>query len=90
MINRAAIILKYLEPMVRWINAADPHDDDPGITAESLTQERTVYLIDGEIFDSEDAAQGWIDANYKVLFEDELEGWYTRVESRRGTGRFGE
>ena len=78
MINRAAIIVKYLEPMVQWINAADPHDDDPDFTTERLIQERTVYLVAEEVAASgEDSVNRLIDANYKVLFEDELANWYT-------------
>lgn len=80
MLNRHAVILKYREPMVRWINEADPHDDDPGITAESLRQERTVYLIPAQDMDCERAAQEWVEANYSVLFEEELNGWYTDPE----------
>ena len=45
MINRSAVILKYKEPFVRWINEADPYQDDPGITSENANEDRTVYLI---------------------------------------------
>ena len=45
MLNRAAVILKYRGPAVRWINEADPYNEDPGISAESLMEERTIYLI---------------------------------------------
>ena len=76
MLNRGAVLLKYRAPMVRSINEADPVDKDPGITAESLTQERTVYLIsDGDI-DGEQAVEKWIKGNFKTLFESELEDWY--------------
>ena len=74
MINRSAVILKYKEPFVRWINEADPYKDDPGITSENANEDRTVYLI------TEDDAENiekWIALNFKTLFESELEGWYT-------------
>ncbi len=45
MINRAAIILRYREPAVFWINESDPFDEAPGFDLESVNQERTVYLI---------------------------------------------
>jgi hypothetical protein len=51
LINRSAIILKYKEPFVRWINEADPYEADPGITLEDADEDQTVYLIsedDGE------------------------------------------
>jgi hypothetical protein len=75
-INRAAIILKYKEPAVRWINEADPCQDNPGITAENVNSDRTVYLIRDEDADTPDALEKWLKKNYKALFEAELEGWY--------------
>lgn len=77
MINRGAVLLRYKEPMVRWINEADPSDKNPGITAESVQQECTVYLISDDDSDGEDAVQNWVEANFQELFESELEGWYT-------------
>ena len=77
MINRAAIILKYKAPAVRWINDADPYCEDPGITLDSLNNERTVYLISDEEADSSETIERWVRRNFKVLFESELEGWYT-------------
>lgn len=80
MINRAAVILKYKQPAVEWINEADPCDDDPGITIESVNQERTVYLIRDEDADTLDDVDDWIRTNYVALFESELDGWYTDEE----------
>ena len=77
MINRAALILKYKEPAVRWINEADPYHDDPGITLASLNDERTVYLISDDDAESLESIERWIKRNVKALFESELEGWYT-------------
>ena len=74
MLNRAAVILKYKEPFIRWLNESDPYDDNPGITLESANEERTIYLIRDE--DAEKLEQ-WISLNFEALFERELEGWYT-------------
>ncbi len=74
MINRAAVILKCKEPFIRWVNESDPYEDNPGITLENVNEDRTVYLIqdnDAEKLDE------WISLNFKLLFENELEGWYT-------------
>ena len=74
MINRAAFILKYKEPFVRWINEVDPYEDDSGITSKNANEDRTVYLItedDGENIEK------WLSLNFKTLFENELESWYT-------------
>ena len=77
MLNRGAVILKYREPFVRWINEADPIEESPGITADELVNERTVYLISENDSDGQRAVEKWIARNYKALFEAELEGWYT-------------
>ena len=77
MINRAAVILRYKKPAVTWINEADPYNDHPGITIESVNGERTVYLIRDEDADSPEDVKKWINLNYDVLFESELDGWYT-------------
>ena len=74
MINRAAVILTYKAPFIKWVNNADPYQDDPGITTESVNIDRTVYLIRED--DAENLEE-WISLNFKQLFESELEDWYT-------------
>ena len=74
MVNRGAVILRYKEPFVQWINEADPIKDSSEVTIASANEERTVYLItDG---DAENVDK-WIRENHVSLFESELEGWYT-------------
>jgi hypothetical protein len=77
MINRAAIILKYKSPAVQWINEADPYNADPGISLESVNEDRKVYLIKDEDATGLEAIEQWIKMNYEALFENELKGWYT-------------
>jgi len=78
MINRATLILKYNAPAVKWFNEADPYDDDPGITEESINgDDQTVYLIREEGADTPDTIKQWLKLNYQTLFENELENWYT-------------
>ncbi len=77
MLNRAAVLLRYKAPAVAWINDADPRGEDRKVTAESVNDERTVYLIGNEDAESDSTLRDWIERNYKVLFEAELEGWYT-------------
>ena len=74
MINRSALILKFKEPFVRWINEADPYEDDPGISIEKANEDRTVYLITED--DGENVEE-WVSLNFRTLFENELEDWYT-------------
>jgi len=76
-VNRSALLLKYKTSAIAWINAADPYNDDPGVTIDSVNQERTVYLISDADSETDDAVKRWIKRNYKELFEEELEGWYT-------------
>jgi hypothetical protein len=73
MLNRTAIIVRYREPFVRWINEADPIPDSSDIAVEQ--DEQTVYLIH-EIEDRSELEE-WLAANYEALFETELYGWYT-------------
>ena len=74
MVNRAAVILRYKDPIVKWINEADPYEDSSEVSLVSANEDRTVYLVsDGEA----ENIDRWIRANYSVLFESELEGWYT-------------
>jgi hypothetical protein len=77
MLNRGAVILKYREPAIRWINEADPNDAGDEITATDPVQDRTVYLISEGDADGEGAIEAWIGVNFEMLFEMELNGWYT-------------
>ena len=77
MINRGAVILRYREPAVRWINEVDPYEDDPGITLGATNRERPVYLISDEYTYSLATMYSWVRQHYRKLFEAELEGWYT-------------
>ena len=77
MINRDAFILKYKAPAVQWINEADPYNEDPGITIDSVNEDRNVYLIRDEDADTPEILKKWVKLNYEKLFENELHGWYT-------------
>lgn len=76
MINRAAVILNYKQPAVDWVNDSDPSSDNPEMTVESINEDNTVYLIRDEDADTPEILNKWIELNYKVLFENELEDWY--------------
>jgi hypothetical protein len=79
-VNRAALILKYKSPAISWINEADPNKEDPGITTDDVNVERTIYLISSADGDTEQTVERWVKRNYKALFEEELDGWYTDPE----------
>jgi hypothetical protein len=76
-VNRNALILRYKDPAVRWINEADPSPDGHEITLTDVNEERTVYLIDDRIGEDPRSLERWLRKNYEDLFERELEDWYT-------------
>jgi len=77
MINRAALILIYKAPAIKWVNDADPYNDDPGITADNIKDDQTVYLISEGDAETPETVKHWLKVNYKTVFENELENWYT-------------
>lgn len=77
MINRAALILKYLAPAIKWVNEADPYDGETDSTSEEINEDNTVYLISDKDSETPDTVEAWLKLNYKALFENELESWYT-------------
>jgi hypothetical protein len=77
LLNRAAVILKFKAPAIRWVNEADPSPDSHPITEADANTDRTVYLVSDEDADGDEAINRWLQANFETLFEAELEGWYT-------------
>lgn len=75
MLNRSALILRYREPAVLWINGADPEGHP--MTLEEVNADRTVYLVPDEVAATPKKARRWLRNNYLRFFEWELEGWYT-------------
>jgi len=76
MINRAAVILKYKDPAIQWINDADPYNKTAGITEKDVNTECTIYLVSNETGDSPESLEEWVKLNFQTLLENELEGWY--------------
>jgi len=74
MLNRAALICRYRQPFLDWINAVDPSPTSHTLTLADVNQEHAVYLV--EVEDEAELAS-WLALNHRVLFERELEGWYT-------------
>ena len=74
MLNRAALILRYREPFVDWINAVDPSPASHTLTLAEANEEHTVYLVEVEDLVE---LEGWLVLNHQGLFETEFNGWYT-------------
>jgi hypothetical protein len=77
MLNRGAIILRYKELAVRWINDSDPSPSETPVTLDFVNEERTVYLIPDGAGDDPQTLERWLKRHYAEIFEMELEGWYT-------------
>ena len=75
MLNRAALILRYKQPFVDWINAANPSPASHTLSLAEVNQEHTVYLV--EIEGGEEGPAEWLARNHQEFFEEELSGWYT-------------
>lgn len=73
MLNRSALILRYKQPFVDWINGVDPSGSN-SLTFAELEQERNVYLVEVE---DQQELERWLELNHQALFEEELFGWYT-------------
>lgn len=73
MLNRSVLILRYKQPFVDWINTTDP-DPTHEIELADVHEDSTAYLV--EVEDKEELEE-WLDANGEILFEEELNGWYT-------------
>lgn len=74
MVNRAALLLRYKEPFIQWINTSNPDGKGQDISIEEADQDKIVFLIDEEEAEN---LEEWIALNHQALFETELEGWYT-------------
>ena len=75
MLNRAALLLRYKQPFIDWINAVDPNPGSHTVTLDEINgEERTVYLVEVE---DEQELERWLQLNAEVLFETELHDWYT-------------
>jgi hypothetical protein len=76
-INRAALLLRYKKPALLWINESDPYPDGRELTLDEVNEDRTIYLISSDEAESSIGAEKWVKANFRELFEDELNAWYT-------------
>jgi len=47
------------------------------VTLEEVNSDLTVYLISDEVAEFPEEVRRWVKANWRGLFESELEGWYT-------------
>ena len=70
-VNRCVIVIKAKEPFLDWVNRTD--ESGVALTLNEVRQDCTAYLIP-EVGDDEEL-QEFVELNYQLLFEQELEGW---------------
>ena len=75
-INKAAITVIPKEPFIKWVQSTDAEAAE--IPDESILSNSQVYLVDAS--EDGDDPEKLIKRNFKVIFEEELAGWYTDEE----------
>jgi hypothetical protein len=70
-VNRSLVVMRPLDPFVRWVQQCDPTDiiDETDIRAST-----SAYLIPDGL--DEDEALEWVRENSEMLFEIALTDWY--------------
>mgnify|MGYP003415441421 CR=1 FL=1 len=73
MLNRAVLIVRFKQPFVEWVNAADPAPAHT-ITLADLNDDSSAFLLEVE---DESELDAWLALNGDTLFEEILNDWYT-------------
>lgn len=76
MLNRAVLIVRFEQPFVDWVNAADPTPTHT-ITLSDVNYDSSAYLLEVE---DENQLEEWLALNCDALFEQILNDWYTDPE----------
>ena len=77
LINKAAITVIPKEPFIKWVQSTDAEAAE--ISDEDILSNSQVYLVDAS--EDGDDPEKLIKRNFKVIFEEELAGWYTDEEA---------
>jgi hypothetical protein len=70
-VNRSVLVLRYGEPILRWVGEVSPEDPED----HSLREVTSVYLVPTDPEEAEESAP--LDALVPTIFENELELWCT-------------
>ncbi len=73
MLNRAALLVRPLQPFHDWLLAVDSQLTAENLPLSVLHAENTVYLMSLE---DADQFEEWLEANYRPIFEAELRSWF--------------
>ena len=72
MLNRDVIVVRFKQPFVDWLNAADPHPGKHPLTLAEANTDLSAFLID---FGASLKPRDWLRQNYLRLFEEVLGEW---------------
>jgi len=75
-INRSAVVVTPSQTFLDWLHRADPTSAD--VSLADLREEPTIYLLPE--YDTEEEAREHLRVCCKLIFEEQLDGWY-RVPS---------
>jgi len=71
-LNRGLVILRPRQPFVDWVRESDPGDPVP---EEVIRESVSAFLIPD--FDMTADSHAWIRENFELLFEIQVDEWYT-------------
>ena len=74
MINRSALVLTAKQPFLDWLQSL-PDPGEAETTLEDVNRERTTHLLPD--YDMLDEEEQLLERFYDIIFEMELEGWWT-------------
>ena len=72
-LNRSAIVVRPKQPFLEWLHSVDSTSSE--LTLQDLGQEPDVYLVPE--FESEEDFADCLREMFHVIFEIQLEGWWT-------------
>jgi hypothetical protein len=73
MLNRTLLVIKFKQPFVDWVNAADPNPKTSPVALSDANEDTTGFLIHEAACED---LEGWLQQCYLPLFEGILEEWY--------------
>jgi hypothetical protein len=72
MLNRSAVVIRYKQPFINWINSVEPEPRND-VTLAEANDDSTVYLVQAN---EERDIQRWLEHKHSAIFEELLNEWY--------------
>nr|WP_315592572.1 hypothetical protein [uncultured Cupriavidus sp.] len=74
-INRSVVILMPEQPFLDWIKAVDP-EPVPSLSLDRVRDDASVFLLPGEVAESDEDALRWVEKRWRYFFEFLLGEWF--------------